>query len=139
MIDLVYLSLNIVATVVILAVITILSWKKIVPYVLKKSLAGQLSGFNRNQKAVKKQIAKVMLDKTLVGPILDMVGLGDIKNYLAKHPDAMFTIAQVAGPYIEKFIDGIASGGVNLDTTIPLTQQPEVLSLVERIKKTGFG
>lgn len=138
MLDLVLVCLTIVGTIGALLVILLVSYKKIIPFVIKKTMAGYMSGFSRNQKAVKKEIARVMLDKTLIGPILDMVGLGEIRGYLAKHPDALFTVAQIAGPYIEKYIDGVASGGVALDTSIPITEQPLVLSLAERIKTLQF-
>lgn len=139
MLDLVLVCLTIVSTIGALLAILMISYKKIIPFVIKKSLAGQLSGFSRNQKAVKKEIARVMLDKTLIGPILDMIGLGDIRGYLAKHPDALFTVAQIAGPYLEKFVSGVADGGVELDLSVPITEQPAVLSLAERIKNTQFA
>jgi len=121
--------LSVVATVGALGVIIALSWKKIVPYMLKKTLAGYMSGFARNQKAVKKEIVKLMMDKTLVGPALDMLGFGGIKQYLIRHPDASFTVMQMLSPFLEKLLDGQKIGEFQLPQGLGGNIAPELETL----------
>jgi hypothetical protein len=100
-------GLSVGLSVFIIVCVSIYVYKKIVPYLMRQTLKGYMSGFARNQKAVKGKIVGTMLDKSLVGPALDMLGLSELKNYLRRHPDATFTIMQYFAPFIEQLATGL--------------------------------
>jgi len=124
MIDYVQVCLTIALNIGILALIAVISYKKIVPYLMKKTLAGYMSGFARNQKAVKKQVVKIMMDKTLVGPALDMLGFTELKNYLIRHPDATQTVITMLAPYLEQLIQQVnpeaITKGLTFESPLPM-------------------
>jgi len=69
---------------------------------LKMTLLGQLSGQARIEGGLKKAMAMDILDNKF--PILNLAGDlfgANVKKYVAKHPEAMMQIGQMAMPYIE--------------------------------------
>jgi len=79
---------------------------------LKMSLLGGLSGQARLEKGLKGAIAQDVVENKM--PIINLIGdaMGiNTKQYIAKHPDAMGQILQMAGPYLKNLNIGQKNDG----------------------------
>lgn len=82
---------------------------------LKMSVLGSLSGPARIEKGLKAAMTQDVVDEKmpLIGLIGDFLGI-NTKKYIAKHPDAIGQLGQLAAPYIQKFMqnrhDGFGQG-----------------------------
>lgn len=102
---------------------------------MKKTLAGYMSGFSRNQKAVKKEVVKLLMDKSLIGPILDGLGLPNVKRYMLNHPDATMTVVDMIAPYIQQFLPYLPIGeNASIPDLTPINVTQSTQGISERVK-----
>lgn len=86
---------------------------------LKMSLLGGLSGQARLEKGLKGAIAQDVVDNKM--PIINLIGdfMGiNTKQYIAKHPEALAQVMQMAGPYMKN----LNLGGNNGASSAPGTE-----------------
>jgi hypothetical protein len=72
---------------------------------MRNSFAGQISGDVRLQKGVDKAIGMDVMDQSGIGGILDVLGMSNVKNMLAKNPATLGMILQRVSPLIGQFIN----------------------------------